>query len=234
MNIQIKSFLLKLLGFLGIERWLYSISSYSQEGEDMILRRFVVPNGAGFYVDIGAHHPYRFSNTYYFHRQGWRGINIDPLPGAMELFNSCRPKDINLNLGVSENKGTLSYVMFNEPALNTFDKELAQERQSEAYKIIGSIDVPVMPLRELLDQHQDEFSVIDLMSVDVEGYDLEVLRSNDWSRFRPRLIVVESLHSNSISEVMQSEIYQYLLDRSYAIVGKSFYSCIYQDQKISS
>jgi FkbM family methyltransferase len=227
MNVKLKSFLLKLSGLLGVERWFYSISSYSQEGEDMILRRFVNGNSSGFYVDIGAHHPYRFSNTYYFHRQGWRGINIDPLPRAMELFNSCRPKDINLNVGVSENKGTLSYVMFNEPALNTFDKELARKRQSETYKIIGCCDVPVMPLSEILEKYKSEFSAIDLLTVDVEGFDLEVLRSNDWTKFRPRLIVVESLHSNSIIEVMQSDIYNFLVDRGYAIVGKSFYSCIF-------
>jgi FkbM family methyltransferase len=229
---RLKNYAFKLVVFFGFEKWLYSSPSYSQEGEDMIIRRFLTEKTDGFYVDVGAHHPYRYSNTYFFHLQGWRGINIDPLPGAMEKFNTCRPKDINLNFGVSGQKETLSYTMFNEPALNTFDKELAHVRQSEVYRIIGTLEVPVLPLKEILEQHRDEFTTIDLLTVDVEGYDLEVLRSNDWSQFRPRLIVVESLQSNSVLDVIQSEVYEFLLGKNYALVGKSFYSCIFQDQAL--
>ena len=46
----------------------YSLKSYSQEGEDMILRRLFEKQIQGFYVDVGAHHPKRFSNTYYFYK----------------------------------------------------------------------------------------------------------------------------------------------------------------------
>src|SRR6186713_1276577 len=73
----------------------YSIS-YSQEGEDLILKRFFSEKSGGFYVDVGAHHPKRFSNTYMFYKEGWSGINIDAMPGSMKLFNKVRSKDINL------------------------------------------------------------------------------------------------------------------------------------------
>lgn len=53
----------------------------------------------GFYVDVGAHHPMRFSNTYFFYRMGWSGINIDAMPGSMKEFKKYRRRDINLELG---------------------------------------------------------------------------------------------------------------------------------------
>src|ERR1700726_1466588 len=81
--------------------------AYSQDGEDMILRRLFERQKSGFYVDVGAHHPYRFSNTCYFYRRGWRGINIDPNPEAIAAFRRDRPHDINVCVGVSEEAGEL-------------------------------------------------------------------------------------------------------------------------------
>lgn len=231
MRIELKAWVFRLMGLLGFEKLRYGHTSYSQEGEDMILRRFVDEDRSGFYVDVGAHHPYRFSNTYYLHQKGWRGINIDPLPGAMDLFKRCRPKDINLNLGISAIHGSLNYFMFNEPALNTFDRDLAESRLSNTYRIIETRSVPVTPLARVLEENIEHFHQIDLLSVDVEGYDLEVLQSNDWVRFRPRLIVVESLQSNSVLTVIDSATYQFLADKGYELVAKSYYSCIFLDQK---
>jgi len=108
-----------------------SLKSYSQEGEDLILLRIFEKKRIGFYVDVGAHHPFRFSNTYRFYLRGWRGINIDPMPGSMRLFNKFRKRDINLELAVGENEDTLIYYMFNEPALNTFDEGLAKTRDGK-------------------------------------------------------------------------------------------------------
>src|SRR5689334_1853966 len=95
--------------------------SYAQEGEDLVLRRFVEERRTGFYVDVGAHHPTRFSNTYFFYEQGWRGINIEPAPEAAAAFIRLRPRDINLQVGVAEATGFRTYYIFNETALNTFD-----------------------------------------------------------------------------------------------------------------
>ena len=84
----------------------------------MILNRFFERKRNGFYVDVGAHHPKRFSNTYTFYKKGWRGVNIDAMPGSMEKFKKIRPRDINLEFAISNKNGTLVYHMFNEPALN--------------------------------------------------------------------------------------------------------------------
>ena len=76
--------------------------SFAQEGEDMILKRIFEGVRSGFYIDIGAFHPSKFSNTYYFYLRGWSGINIDPQPGVKSLFDKMRPRDINLELAISD------------------------------------------------------------------------------------------------------------------------------------
>ena len=82
-----------ILKYFPIDRYL-SLKSYSQEGEDMVLRSFFEgqKNYKGFFVDVGAHHPYRFSNTLHFYKKGWRGINIDPQPGMQALGEGHPPK----------------------------------------------------------------------------------------------------------------------------------------------
>ena len=95
------------------------IKIYSQEGEDLILSR-IFDKKVGFYVDIGAHHPFRYSNTYKLFQSGWSGINIDASPETINLFKRHRPKDINLNLGVSNCDGELEFYQFEDGAYNTF------------------------------------------------------------------------------------------------------------------
>ena len=112
---------------------IYSIKSYSQEGEDMILRRVFENQKTGFYVDVGAHHPFRFSNTYYFYKQGWQGINIDAMPESMDVFRRFRKRDINIESGVALNDAKIPYFVFKEKALNTFDDVLAQQYKSAGY-----------------------------------------------------------------------------------------------------
>lgn len=225
----LKIIFFKFVSIFKLEQFIYAKTSFSQEGEDMIIRRFLDVKKKGFYIDVGAHHPFRFSNTYFFYRHGWRGINIDPLPHAMDLFKACRPRDINLNLGISSQSGSMSYYMFNEPAFNTFDAALALTRQTGIYKLLGKKLVPVMPLSSILERYEAEFKDIDFLSVDVEGHDLEVLRSNDWNRFRPRLVLVECLATPSIQDVVHSDVHSFMQDNGYTMVAKSLYSCFFFD-----
>jgi len=127
----------------------FSLKSYSQEGEDMILRRLFEKQKTGFYVDVGAHHPKRFSNTFFFYKKGWRGINIDAMPNSMSLFNKIRSRDINLEIPISDKKQKLKYYMFNEAALNCFSKELAEKRiEKDDCTIISEKDVMVVILAD--------------------------------------------------------------------------------------
>ncbi len=206
----------------------YSTKSYSQEGEDLVLSRFFEGKKKGFYVEVGAHHPFRFSNTNLFYKKGWSGICIDPLPGTAGAFRKWRPRDVAVEVGVSDKPGSMTYYMFNEPALNTFDHALAQERNGlRSYWIIEAREVPVVPLAQVIQKHMPEGAgAIDFLSVDVEGFDLAVLRSNDWVAFRPRVVVVECLKSD-LQSLIDDPVNRFLSDLHYVPYAKTGNSVIY-------
>lgn len=201
--------------------------SYSQDGEDMILRRMFEGLKSGFYVDVGAHHPFRFSNTCYFHRLGWRGINIDPNPDGIAAFRKARPLDTNICVGVSDVAGHLRYHAFNEPALNTFDADLAAERARIAdYRLVETRDIPVRRLDELLSEHLPKDQTIDFLSIDVEGLDFQVLKSNDWDRFRPLALLVED-RAADIGQLAADPIHAFVTSAGYRLAAKTVNTLIY-------
>lgn len=201
---------------------------FGQDGEDLILNRLLDDQPRGFYVDVGAHHPLRFSNTYLFYLRGWRGINIDAMPGSMKKFNKVRPRDINIECGVAGSAGRLRYHRFNEPALNTFDAEEAKLKNNPPYQLVDTVEVSVERLDALLARHLPTGQQIDFLSVDVEGKDEEVLRSNDWTRYRPRFILAETLRTDMLN-LDKCPVVQLLCDVGYRPVSKayntSFFAC---------
>lgn len=207
--------------------------SYSQEGEDLLIKRFLNNKEKGFYIDIGAHHPTRFSNTFSFYEKGWSGINVDPLPGIMDKFNTQRPNDINIEAGVSIEEQELIYYMFNEPALNTFSKEEAQKKDGlSIYKIIEQRKIRTYPLSSILDKYIKSGTLIDFMTIDVEGLDLDVLKSNDWEKYRPGLLLVEDLKKQSIENfINSSEMYKFLKNQDYTFAAKTFNTLFFKDNR---
>ena len=205
-----------------------AMTSYSQEGEDLVLRRFLEGRGCGFYVDVGAHHPSRFSNTCFFYEQGWRGINIEPAPEAIVKFMQHRPRDINLQFGVAETAATLTYYIFDEPALNTFDPSLAREREaSTPYRLAGTQSIAVERLDVLLKNNLPDGQPIDFMNIDVEGLDLQVLRSNDWSRYRPDFVLVEALRFK-LEQAGAHPMHAFMRSQRYELVGKTLNTLFYR------
>lgn len=207
----------------------YAVRSYSQEGEDMILRRIFEHQSKGFYVDVGAHHPKRFSNTYYFCRQGWSGINIDAMPGSMKLFKRLRPSDVNLEIPVGSDSKRLTYFVFNEPALNGFDARLSHQRDSSgnAFFIVKTMDLETRSLASILDEFLPPNTAIDFLSIDVEGLDLDVLQSNNWYKYRPAVVLVEILES-TLSELFSSDINVFMEGHGYKVYAKAVNTVIYK------
>ena len=200
----------------------FYVKSYSQEGEDMILDRIFNRKKEGFYIDVGAHHPKRFSNTYYFYKRGWRGINIEARPGSKKIFDKHRPQDINLEIAVSSENKTLIYYMFNDPALNGFSENVARSTAGLGdYKILNKIELKTQPLRDILYEHLSENEQIDFLNIDVEGLDYDVLLSNDWTKYRPSVILVEEGEFD-LQNAGQSDIYNFLQNRDYNLVAKTF------------
>lgn len=215
------------------QSYAYHNLSFSQEGEDLILKRIFNNQKNGLYVDIGAHHPQRFSNTYLFYLQGWRGINIDAMPGSMEPFSQLRPEDINIEAAISDSLEELTYYIYNEPALNTFSEELTIKRESSCdYKIINKKQLKTQKLSEILDEHLGESKDIDFMSIDVEGLDKKVLFSNDWTKYRPQIILIEELSSSFSSLSKKSEVFLFLSSKGYELFAKTFNTSFYRKYSI--
>lgn len=207
---------------------IYVRRSYSQEGEDLLLHRLFENQATGIYVDVGAHHPFRFSNTCLLYQRGWSGINIDAWPGSMERFNRFRPRDINREIGVASAESDMLFFMFREAALNTFDAGLARERESLGWPSIGTKTVRCLPLAHILERELPRLggNDIDLLTVDVEGLDLQVLRSNDWTRFRPRVVVVEVL-GEDVPGVLRSDIGRYCESLGYRLFAKLHHTVVF-------
>ena len=201
---------------------------YSQEGEDLLLERFLSKEN-GFFIDIGAHHPIRFSNTYLFYKKGWRGINIDPLPGSKALFDRFRPQDINVECAIGMGNMELVYYLFNEPALNTFDPREASRKDGIGkgkYFIESKILLKTVTLKQIFETIKIP-QIVDFMSIDVEGMELDVLMSNDWERCKPLFLLVEQLNTNFF-EVINTDVFKYLENKNYRVVSKTYNTFVYK------
>ncbi len=203
-------------------------SHYSQEGEDISLARIFTGQNSGFFVDVGAHHPFRFSNTYWAYQRGWSGINIDATPGSARLFNRWRPRDQNLESCIGAEEQVIEYTVYSEPALNTYDSRRVDSLASTKYKPKGTVRLQTRRLDSLLGEAfiGKPDPVIDFLSIDVEGTEMDVLKSNDWSRFKPRVIVIEVL-GKTLSTVSSSAEYQFLTNLGYVPVSMLYHSVIF-------
>lgn len=205
--------------------------SYSQEGEDLILARMFEHAPPGVFVDVGAHHPQRFSNTYRLYLDGWSGLNIDAMPGSMAAFNALRPRDANVESGVAEHEGALRFFCFNEPALNTFDEALARERDGKTgYRIVSEHVVRTERLATLIERHLGRDCRIQLLSVDVEGLDVSVLRSNDWTRFRPMVVAVEASGFPDCEGAARAPTAHFLQSLGYRLFAKTANTWIFVER----
>lgn len=207
----------------------YKIFHFSQESEDLILKSLFINKEKGFYVDIGAHHPIRFSNTYMLYCQGWRGINVDSMPGSMAAFKEVRTRDINLELGVSCENGEREFHIFEEPALNTFDAELAKQRIADGWKLKCVAQCTTKTINSILETYLPEHVQIDLLTIDIEGLDELVLCGLDFSRYRPAVIVCEILDSD-FDTVLKSKTASVLKQQGYVLYSKLINSTIWKQK----
>ena len=202
------------------------LRSYSQKGEDLIVDRLLGFKKNGFYVDVGANNPTACSNTNRFYLRGWRGINIEPNRRNLNLFKKARPKDTNLCTGIGAKKSKMIFYDFQEGALSTFSKEEAEKNIKMGKRMIGKQKVPIEKLSTILEKYAKGKS-IDFMSVDTEGFDMEVLKSNDWKRFQPSTICIETAE-RGYKEDHAQEFLDYLKPFGYKIAARTRLNTIYE------
>lgn len=181
--------------------FLYKNDSYSQEGEDLIVAKLLNGVTKGLYVDVGAYHPFKLSNTYLLYKQGLRGINIDPSPTSKKLFEKARPADTFINTAISNKSRTLNYYIFESEPLNTLSEKQAKTiRKSKQSKLVRTLKIKTQKLSDILEKHAN--NKIDFLNIDVEGLELEVLNSLNLKKFKPKIIAVENLGSKIEVEKM--------------------------------
>lgn len=202
-------------------------SHYGQWGEDALIAGLFPKKNDGFYVDVGAYHPFHYSNTFLLHKRGWRGVNIDPNPDSIALFRFHRPSDANLNYGIAEEGGERDYYVFNHQSCNTFSKEQRDKMLSRPFmRLVKETRVPCAPLSSLLTKHANG-KTIDLLNVDVEGMGLAVLRSLDWKTQAPKVICVEDDDLQLQDKGFGSPIHSFLIERGYALRHRAGASSLY-------
>ena len=179
------------------------------DGEDLQVKKYFNNKKNGLYVDVGAYHPIHRNNTKLLHDMGWEGINIDISDFSIKLFEHLRPDDVNLNLAVSKTNGYVD--MFYQKKLSqilTIKKKIAEnvfQGKIKSKKILSKT------LSQILNESKYSERKIDFLDVDVEGADLDVLESLDFSKYSPELICVEYIGKNKNN----SDIFNFLKNKNY-------------------
>lgn len=163
---------------------------HSQFYEDYILSLVFSNVGKGTYVDVGANSPSYDSVTKHFYDKGWSGINIEPIKELYLQYKTERPRDINVNIGVSNKEGALDFYVLSSDLMSTGDKDFAVSAEAKGYTSTKN-SMKVTTLNNILENHSlDE---ITFLKIDVEGMEKEVLEGVDLSKFKPKLIIIESI-----------------------------------------
>jgi FkbM family methyltransferase len=175
--------------------------SYSQHGEDLFISDYFKRKASGYYVDIGASHPFRISNTYLLYENGWRGITVEPISRLVALHRRWRPKDTVIAAGAGINSGTATFFQMTPSVFSTFDEEtatrytregIAKTQKVQTFPIIGINDILAMASKN---------GRIDLLSIDVEGLDTSIIKAADLETHKPELLCIESNTSQDTQDL---------------------------------
>jgi FkbM family methyltransferase len=213
----------------------YYRKSYSQLGEDLIIdfmiNQFAIQKPS--YLDIGAHHPTWLSNTYFFYKKGSNGVCVEPDPALLNRIKSVRPRDICLNVGVGLTEQTeADFYIMSERTLNTFSKPDAEKYQQyyDNCKLEKVVKIKMININDII--RENFSSCPNIVSIDVEGIDLEVLKSVNFNMYRPEIFCVETMLYNDDKSVCKSgEIINFMKNNGYFLYADTFINSIFVDSE---
>ena len=220
----------RIAAYLRMRAGIYYRKSWSQCGEDLILRFLfdLLQIARPSYIDIGAHHPWYFNNTYLFYRQGARGVNVEPDTSLHAGLRRGRPWDANLNIGIGPREAELDFYVMSNPTLNTFSASQARKHvEQHGLRIADTRRIRVETFAQVVDTHMGRTP--DLVSLDVEGLELDILRTIDFSMYRPHVFCIETLSyaTGDGSGVKNSEIHALMLENGYLLHADTYINSIY-------
>ena len=208
--------------------------SFSQQGEDIVLfhvLRDLLKLSAPTYLDIGAAEPVLGSNTYLLYCTGSRGVLVEPNPEYVEKLRLRRPNDVVVAAGVGVGKETEAdyYVIRDHAPLNTFSREVVAKLRAGASvdPVERVVRMPLVPVNEVIATHLGKAP--DLLSIDVEGLDLAILKTLDFGNYRPGAIIAEAIPMDSPG--VNSELVKFLLSKRYVVRGGSTINTVFVDSK---
>ncbi len=210
------------------------LTSFAQSGEDLVVHYICKHVGIKglTYLDVGAHDPVVNSNTYFFYLRGHRGVLVEPNPAMCEKLREARPHDKVLVAGIGAKAAReADYYVMNDSSRNTFSKENAEHQERTTKGGIHVVEVRKMPLLDVNEVMAEHFEgPPTFVSIDVEGLDLAILQSMNFRRYRPKIICVEVLVSDTNRTV--PEIATFMHKQGYVARGGSFVNTIFVDGKI--
>jgi len=213
--------------------------SYSQCGEDLIVDFFltwVLKVEKPTYMDIGAHHPWSLNNTMLFYKRGLTGINIEPDPSLFANFLKYRTRDININKGIGFNKNreVADFYIMSYRALNTFSRVDAEKIDNTSNVKIDTVkQVELININELLLKYFSN-QALDFLSIDVEGLDLDILKSIEFEKYKINVICVETVeYLNGFNSTRKNIIKEFLFSMGYNAYAETPINTIFVRKDIS-
>ncbi|MDH4172960.1 MAG: FkbM family methyltransferase [Betaproteobacteria bacterium] len=205
---------------------------YAQWGEDVVLEQFLgaAAPQESCYVDVGCFHPKKYSNTWRLYRKGWRGINVDVDRVKLDVFDLVRPEDENVCCAIGDAPGEATLYSFGHySVLSTLDPQKAAEYRRLGYEC-AERPVRVRTLTDVFEASRFRGRRIALLSVDVEGHEEWVLRSLDFTRHRPRLVLVE-FHAPTLARMQADPKYRLLAgELGYELVNWTGLTAFFMDK----
>ena len=206
-------------------KYKYKKISYSLNAVDLIIDYIFKNKNNGFYLDVGSQHPISNNNTYLLFKRGWSGINIDLDKKNIDLFNTARPNDINLNLAISSDVAEKKLYFYHDKSpINTLNK-VVSDFQTAIVKEIKTIKTTTL---DITLQSLKLNNKIDYMNLDIEGHEMEIFKAFDLSLYKPSVISVEFLDlnmkylefkNNDLQRIVNSDLYKHLLNNNYHFVN---------------
>lgn len=154
--------------------------------EQALVREFFAGARAGFFVEVGANRPRQESQTWHLEQLGWTGVLIEPQPNLAEELRRMRSAQVFAFACSSPQNAGRNMRLHVAGALSALDRE----RMAPGAEPERVIEVPVRTLDDILTEARAPVA-FDLLSIDVEGHELEVLGGFDLAHWRPRLVLLE-------------------------------------------
>jgi len=209
--------------------------SFSSDGEDFVLMKYLARIKNGNYIDIGSHQPVKHSNTFLFYLAGWKGICIDPLPNLKNKYKFIRRRDKFINAAVIGSKSNIQkelnfFYYKNNRDNSTFDPDRVKKLSAKFGREPSStITIPKINVDEMLSSTEEFFresKEINLLNLDIEGFEIDILDDFFSCNVYPWAVCVEEL-GQTAKTLKNGEIYKLMIKNGYILGSRTFFSSIY-------